>query len=266
MTDPAATLAQLAFLVEAGADETIGDEPVNRFAAPPAVAARAAPAVPPPAPAPVRPPEAVAVGGDDAIGSAQALAAAAGSLDELKRMVENFDGCPLKRGAAHTVFADGNPASRVMLIGEAPGREEDRAGVPFVGRAGKLLDKMLAAIGRDRNGVYITNVVAWRPPENREPTPEEVGACLPFLRRHIELVDPALVVLLGAVAVKNVMGLTDGIMRLRGRWLEYRLGSRMVPVLPTLHPAYLLRQPAQKKLAWHDLMAVAARLAEPETA
>ncbi len=263
MTDPAATLAQLLFLVEAGADETIGEEPVDRFAAPPAAAAaRTAPA----APAPVRPPEPESAGETDAIGSAQALAAAAGSLDELKKAVENFDGCPLKRGASHTVFAGGNPASRVMLIGEAPGREEDRAGVPFVGRAGKLLDKMLAAIGRDRDGVYITNVVAWRPPENREPTPEEVAACLPFLRRHIELVDPALIVLLGAVAVKNVMGLTDGIMRLRGRWLEYRLGSRMVPVLPTLHPAYLLRQPAQKKLAWHDLMEIAARLEEPEAA
>lgn len=199
-------------------------------------------------------------GGGDAIADAHGLARGAGDLDALRAALEHFEGCALKRSAQHTVFADGNPASRVMFIGEAPGRDEDRIGRPFVGRAGQLLDKMLAAIGLDRGGMYITNVINWRPPDNREPSPEEVAACLPFLRRHIELVDPAVIVLLGAVAARHVMGISEGIMRLRGRWLEYRLGERLVPVLPTLHPAYLLRQPAHKKLAWQDLLALQGRI------
>jgi DNA polymerase len=149
----------------------------------------------------------------------------------------------------------------VLLIGEAPGREEDRVGKPFVGRAGQLLDKMLASIGLDRTrNAYITNVINWRPPDNRDPTPDEAAQCLPFLRRHIELAQPQLIILLGAVAARHVVGKTDGIMKLRGRWMEYRVGDRMVPLMPTLHPAYLLRQPAHKKLAWRDLQAVRDRL------
>ena len=186
-----------------------------------------------------------------------AAAASATSLAELQAALEAFDGCALKRTATNTVFADGVASGRVLLIGEAPGRDEDRVGKPFVGRAGQLLDKMLASIGLDRKtNAYITNVINWRPPDNRDPAPEEAAACLPFLRRHIELADPGVIILLGAVAARHVVGISDGIMKLRGRWLEYRVGDRMVPLMPTLHPAYLLRQPAHKKLAWRDLQAV----------
>ena len=175
--------------------------------------------------------------------------------------MEGFDGGVLKRSATNTVFADGTPEGRVMFIGEAPGRDEDRIGKPFVGRAGQLLDKMLASIGLDRNrNAYITNVINWRPPDNRDPSPEEAAMCLPFLRRHIELANPGVIVLLGAVAARHVMGISEGIMKSRGRWMEYRVGDRMVPIMPTLHPAYLLRQPAHKKLAWRDLQALAIRM------
>ena len=261
-------LAALTWLVDAGADEAIGDEPVDRFVkrqtavAPtsqslPRLAAAAAPA------RIARPPADNLLAGvkeDDSIGTAQALARAAGSLAELKAALEGFEGCGLKKTASHTVFADGNPASRIMFIGEAPGREEDRMGLPFVGRAGKLLDQMMAAIHLDRTRAYITNVLNWRPPENRDPSPEEAAMCLPFLRRHIELVNPGIIILLGAVAARHVMGFSEGIMKLRGRWLEYRVGDIMVPVLPTLHPAYLLRQPAHKKLAWRDLQAAEQKM------
>ena len=147
-----------------------------------------------------------------------------------------------------------------MFVGEAPGHDEDKAGLPFVGRAGKLLDKMMAAIGLDRTSAYIINVMPWRPPDNRNPDPGEVAMCIPFLRRHIELAQPKIMILLGAVSARHVLGLNDGIMKLRGRWLEYRIGTEMIPVLPTLHPAYLLRQPAHKKLAWRDLQALADKL------
>jgi DNA polymerase len=248
-------LATLNWLVEAGADEAIAKEPVNRLAARAAVQPLQAPV--PPRAAPVRAPVIPAVIEGDAVGGAMAAAAAATSLAELQAALEAFDGCPLKRTATNTVFADGVASGRVLLIGEAPGRDEDRVGKPFVGRAGQLLDKMLASIGLDRNtNAYITNVINWRPPDNRDPTPEEAAACLPFLRRHIELADPQVIILLGAVAARHVVGISDGIMKLRGRWLEYRVGDRMVPLMPTLHPAYLLRQPAHKKLAWRDLQAV----------
>jgi uracil-DNA glycosylase len=196
----------------------------------------------------------------DGYGSAVDIAARCNSLPELKAALEAFDGSQLKKLATNTVFADGNPASRIMLIGEAPGRDEDAAGLPFVGRAGKLLDRMVAAIGLDRSTFYIINVMPWRPPDNRNPDPGEVAMCIPFLRRHIELTQPKILILLGAVAARHVLGLNDGIMKLRGRWLEYRIGSEMIPVLPTLHPAYLLRQPAHKKLAWRDLQSAADRL------
>jgi len=254
-------LATLTWLVEAGADEAIGETPVNRLAAkaPPPAPTRA---VPRPAPA-----VAASVGADtehhDIVGTAQTLAAAATSLSELRAAMEGFDGCALKRTATNTVFADGTELAPVMLIGEAPGREEDRVGKPFVGRAGQLLDKMLASIGLDRaHNAYITNVINWRPPGNRDPAPDEAAQCLPFLRRHIELAQPTVIILLGAVAARHVVGRTDGIMRMRGHWMEYRIGERMVPLMPTLHPAYLLRQPAHKKLAWRDLQAVRDRLAQ----
>lgn len=252
-------LSTLNWLVEAGADEAIAEQPVNRLAAKAQVAPQptTTPERPaPPRPAPARAPAALPLD-SDAIGNAQAAAAAATSLAELRSALEAFEGCPLKRTATNTVFADGVAEGRVMLIGEAPGRDEDRIGKPFVGRAGQLLDKMLDSIALDRkSNAYITNVINWRPPDNRDPTPEEAAACLPFLRRHIELAQPKLIILLGAVAARHVVGATDGIMRLRGRWLEYRIGDTMVPLMPTLHPAYLLRQPAHKKLAWRDLQAV----------
>jgi uracil-DNA glycosylase len=259
-------LATLAWLVEAGADEAIQETPVNRLkapivqppAAPPPVAAMR-PQQAKPVPSPLSQNASASVPGD-AIGGAQAAAAGAHDLAALKTALESFEGSALKRMATNTVFSDGVAESRIMLIGEAPGRDEDRIGKPFVGRAGQLLDKMLASIGLNRSSnCYITNVMNWRPPDNRDPSPEEAAICLPFLRRHIELVNPQLILLLGAVAARHVMGISDGIMKTRGRWMEYRVGDVMVPVLPTLHPAYLLRQPAHKKLAWRDLQAFAAK-------
>jgi len=256
-------LSALAWLLEAGADEAVLEEPVDRF-----VARTPATVRPPVAPAGERPrasvsanaatPQAAAaIPQSDNIGQAMEIAASCNSLHALRDALEAFDGCPLKKTAAHTVFADGTPSHRIMFIGEAPGAEEDRQGKPFVGRAGQLLDKMLASIGLDREtNTYITNVLNWRPPGNRDPSPEEAAVCLPFLRRHIELVAPEIIVLLGATAARHVLGRTDGIMRLRGHWLEYFAAGKMVPVMPTLHPAYLLRQPAHKKLAWRDLQAI----------
>ncbi|HSM96908.1 MAG TPA: uracil-DNA glycosylase [Rhizomicrobium sp.] len=268
-------LSALAWLVEAGADEAVGDAPVNRLSARPAPKPtdylQPAPGYRPPPAAPQRPasarpaptlaqqartPASLPLEGDD-IGNAMEIAARTNTLPELKAALEAYDGCALKKLATNTVFADGTPGARILCIGEAPGRDEDKAGLPFVGRAGKLLDKMLAPIGLDRTkNVYIINVLPWRPPDNRNPDPVEVAKCIPFLRRHIDLANPDLIVLLGAVAVKNVMGKTDGIMATRGKWLEYHVNGRMVPVMPTLHPAYLLRQPAHKRLAWHDLQAI----------
>jgi len=252
------TLSTLAWLVNAGADEAVLDQPVDRFNAPAKTSVPPRTAVAPvqrPMPQAVAP--AMAASEGDTIGRAMEMAQGANSLTELKAALEAFDGCALKKTATNTVFADGTPSHHIMFIGEAPGRDEDRMGLPFVGRAGKLLDKMLATIDLDRaKNVYITNVINWRPPDNRDPTPEEAAMCLPFLRRHIELVAPEIIILLGAVAVRHVLGRTDGIMRMRGKWLEYHAAGRMVPVMPTLHPAYLLRQPAHKKLAWRDLQAI----------
>jgi DNA polymerase len=186
------------------------------------------------------------------------LAAAAGSIDELRAALSDFDGCPLKETATNLVLCDGNPESRVMIIGEAPGAEEDRRGLPFVGAAGHLLDLMLAAIGLDRDGVHITNLLFWRPPGNRNPTAAEVTACLPFVERQIELVDPEVLLLLGGSAAKTLLARQEGILRLRGHWTHYQHAglSRPIPAMPSLHPAYLLRQPAQKRLAWRDFLAV----------
>ncbi len=277
-TLPQDSLSALTWLVEAGADEAMGEVAVDRFAAkkpqpnPPLegglkfaerISGRGQAPVTEfrPSPKPAARVSTLPQGeGKDEIGDAIVLARAATSLADLKAALESFDGCALKRTATNTVFADGNPASRVLFIGEAPGRDEDRQGLPFVGRAGKLLDKMLAAIDLDRTSAYITNVLNWRPPDNREPSPEEAALCLPFLRRHIELVDPLVMILLGGTSVRHVMGRSDGIMKTRGRWLEYNVAGRMVPVMPTLHPAYLLRQPAHKKLAWRDLLAVEQKI------
>jgi DNA polymerase len=191
---------------------------------------------------------------NDHIGQAMEIARACNSLPELKAALESFEGCALKQIATTTVFADGNPDARILFIGEAPGYEEDKSGLPFVGKAGKLLDKMLAAIGLDRTTAYIINVLPWRPPDNRNPEATEVAKCIPFMRRHIELHAPELIVLLGGVAVRHVLGKPEGIMQTRGKWQQYHVAGRMIPVMPTLHPAYLVRQPAHKKLAWRDLL------------
>lgn len=249
-------LSTLNWLVEAGADEAIGIEPVNRLAAPTVAAPKPVTA---PAPAAISPRAAPPTG--DGVDGALAAAASATTLMELRAALESFDGCALKCTATNMVFADGVAAGGILFIGEAPGRDEDRIGRPFVGRAGQLLDKMMASIGLSRTtNAYITNVINWRPPDNRDPTPKEAAQCLPFLRRHIELANPGVIILLGAVAARHVVGTGDGIMKLRGRWMEYRVGERMVPLMPTLHPAYLLRQPAHKKLAWRDLQAVRAKM------
>jgi len=200
---------------------------------------------------------------NDHIGRALEIANACNSLAELKAALEAFEGCALKQFANTTVFADGNPDARIMFIGEAPGYEEDKTGLPFVGRAGKLLDKMLGAVELDRTSAYIINVLPWRPPDNRNPDLTEVAKCIPFLRRHIELHAPEVMVLLGGSPLRHVLGKTEGILQSRGKWLQYHAGGRMVPVMPTLHPAYLLRNPAEKKAAWTDLQAVMARFPKP---
>ncbi len=237
-----------------GADEAIGEAPVDRFA--PAGGPRPRPAVaneepPPPirvsAPAPKAGP-----------GAAEAVKAA--TLAELEALVARFEGCALKRTAKSLCFARGRDGARVMFIGEAPGRDEDLQGKPFVGRAGQLLDRMLGAIGLGEDDVYITNTVYWRPPGNRTPTPEEVEACAPFLARQIELNAPQVLVLLGNAAAQSLLGLNEGIMRLRGKWLIYASGDREIAALATLHPAYLLRNPEAKRLAWRDMLALKERL------
>jgi DNA polymerase len=255
----------LRWYVEMGADEAIGAEPNDRFAAP--VARRPEPvSAAPPVPAAAEPSAAVPlrrVEGFAAAASARALAEAAQTLDELRAAIAGFEGCALRRTATNTVFADGTPGAPLMIIGEAPGAEEDRLGLPFVGRSGQLLDRMLAAIGFDRKrNVYITNVLFWRPPGNRKPTDEETAACLPFVWRHIALLAPRVVMLSGGTATAALLGRAEGITRLRGRWfpLEVPGLDRAVPAMATYHPSFLLRTPARKGEAWRDLLAVQSKL------
>ena len=256
--DFAADLATLAWLLELGADEAIAEAPINRFEAPkeapaPRPAARR-PATPPPAPPPVAAPAADA--------GAAALAAACDSLPALRAAMAAFEGCALKQGARNLVFADGNPRARVMIVGEAPGQDEDLAGLPFVGRSGQLLDRMFAAIGLSRRAeapeeaLYITNLLPWRPPRNRDPAGNEAAVMAPFLFRHIELVEPDFLVLMGKIAVHAVLDTSERITQIRGRWVDWR----GIPTLPTFHPAYLLRSPLQKREAWADLLSLRARI------
>ena len=248
-----AALAALAWEVEAGADEAIGDAPVNRYdlavEAPKPLAAKAS--APPP-------PSLVAA---DPVAAAQSAADGARSLEDLRDAIAAFDQCELKKGARNTVFADGNPRARVLILGEAPGAEEDREGRPFVGRAGQLLDRMFAAIGLSRHSpdaetaLYITNVMPWRPPGNRDPSPAEIAMMLPFVQRHIALVDPQVIVVVGNTPLFALTG-TKGILRARGNWNQ-ALGK---PLLPMTHPAYLLRNPAAKREAWADLLSLQQRL------
>lgn len=253
----------LSWYAEMGVTEALDETPRNHFADPVPAGGNGQPrlrALPGRPAAPARPMAAAATAPDDAAVSAKALAREARTLDELKTALAGFEGCALKATAKNLVFADGNPEGRVMMVGEAPGAEEDRQGLPFVGRSGRLLDKMLAAIGRDRRGVYIANCVPWRPPGNRTPTPQETAICLPFLMRQIELADPDILVCLGGPAAATLLGVKDGILKSRGRWASFHTGQREIRAIATLHPAYLLRQPLQKRLAWRDLLAIRAAL------
>ena len=200
------------------------------------------------------------VGPEAVLAYARAQAGPCSSIAQLKSALQAYEGCGLRATATHLVFADGNPEADLMLIGEAPGREEDRLGLPFVGTSGQLLDRMLAAIGLDRTNAYIGNVIFWRPPGNRNPSSEEIAACLPFVERHIELAQPKVILLLGAIAAKTLLNETDGITRLRGKWFDYKVGGQTIPAMATFHPAYLLREPGQKRNAWRDLLNVAEQL------
>lgn len=292
--DEAALLAALAWQVAVGADEAIGAAPVERYRsaeragdAPTSAAAtrdapaRAASATPaehgsigaaPPAAwrdARARPAHAAPGGrparleaSAEAGRAARQLATAARTIAELRDALDAFDGCPLRETATNVVFGDGNPRAKLMLVGEAPGADEDRLGKPFVGVSGQLLDRMMAWIGLDRARFYITNILYWRPPGNRQPTAAEVAACLPFIERHIELIDPELLVLVGGSSAKTLLGRNEGIMRLRGQWFQYQSPrmARPIPATAIFHPAYLLRSPAQKREAWRDLLALKQRL------
>jgi uracil-DNA glycosylase len=271
----------LAFYRDAGADELVGEEPVDRMAD--EVAASPLPAGGRPdgeavrvrvsnqnaraenGPTPDRlrrsvPPAVgegkVLVSPDAAIMAAREAAKTAASLDDLRKLLEDFQGCALRNTATQLVFADGNPQGRLMFVGEAPGHEEDVTGRPFVGRSGKLLDRMIEAIGLDRTKVYIANVVPWRPPGNRTPTPQETAICLPFIRRQIELADPDILVCLGGPSMQTLLGTKDGITRTRGRWFKYDTGTREIRAMASFHPAFLLRSPLQKRLSWRDFLAI----------
>ncbi len=283
---PEEAAARLAFQVEAGVTDALADEARNRYQTrakeAPASDARVTPQgrempspdVPregrrapiarmeEPAPQPMRmqTPSTIPLEEKQAALSARAIAANARTLDELREALANFDGCTLRYTAKNLVFADGNPNARIMLVGEAPGRDEDIQGLPFVGRSGQLLDRMLASIGLDRKSVYIANTLPWRPPGNRTPTPAEQAICMPFIERQIELSSAEVLVLVGGVSAKQLLATDTGIMKLRGRWSTYRAGERELPALPIFHPAYLLRQPAQKRLAWRDLLSLKAHL------
>jgi DNA polymerase len=267
--------ALLAFYAEAGVDEALDDAPINRFeerAPQPAQSSRqqeaqtqaqrsapSQPAAPPPVARPDAQPAAVPDG--QQIAFARELAARAATLDELRECMAGFDGCNLKTTAKNLVFSDGNPEAAVMFVGEAPGRDEDLEGKPFVGRSGQLLDRILAAIDLDRSKVYIANVIPCRPPGNRAPTPQETEICRPFIERQIELVGPKVLVHLGGASAKTLLNTTEGILRLRGNWRVYTGPSGVeIPAMPTLHPAYLLRTPAHKRLAWRDFLEVKMKL------
>ncbi|MGI9465253.1 MAG: uracil-DNA glycosylase [Aestuariivirgaceae bacterium] len=265
-------LDQLAWLIEMGADEVVGDQPVDRFAASAErlQQARQAPAAANRAPCSPRkttarqatPP----ASNEAAVQDSRQLAGSCQSLADIEQALIAFDACPLKRTASNLCYADGNADARVMFIGEAPGRDEDIQGKPFVGRSGQLLDKMLIAIGLDRastdaaSAAFITNVIYWRPPGNRKPTDIETLMCMPFVERTIELQAPDFIVCLGATPMQRLTGRTEGILKSRGRWMEMEVAGRAMPLIATLHPAYLLRQPAQKRLAWRDFLEIRHRL------
>ena len=266
----------LAFYQEAGVDAAIGETPVDRLAEP-----EAAPPMPAPAPMPelarpkppATPPRQISArelgtngaapppSPDAAIMAAREAARTAADLDALRAILDRFEGCALRATATKLVFGRGNPQSRVMFVGEAPGYEEDKSGLPFVGRSGHLLDRMMAAIGLDETNAYIANIVPWRPPGNRTPTPQESAICLPFITRQIELTGADVLVCLGGPSAQTLLNIREGITRSRGRWYPFQAGSREIRALATFHPAFLLRSPLQKRLAWRDFLALRKALA-----
>jgi DNA polymerase len=281
--------AILKFYAEAGVVDLLNDEPIDRFEVSrkqleekrakrgnvnPALSPRVAAATSrkstsprlttdKPAASPIQAASTnITVPDQEKIDEARALAKSANSVDELKDLLADFKGCNLRQGAKNTVFADGNPNAPIMFIGKAPGRDEDRQGVPFVGPIGQLFDKMLAAIDLDRDKSYITNIVPWRPPGNRTPVPHEIELCRPFAVRHIELIKPKLIVLMGNVSTQTLLETNKNILSLRGTWAEYDVGGEKVPTMPTLHPDHLIKNPASKRNAWKDLLAISARLKE----
>jgi uracil-DNA glycosylase len=291
-----AARALLAFYAEAGVASFVREEPVNRLAEAgladtaraqvPAPAAekppdlstapvdgvgkrgapeerpREWPSLTPAAPLPAPAVQAMAVSPEAAAMAAREAAKSAATLEELRAILERFEGCALKLMAKQLVFADGNPQARLMFVGEAPGREEDIEGLPFVGRSGQLLDRMLKAIGLDRRDAYIANIIPWRPPGNRTPTPQESAVCLPFIQRQIELANPDILVCLGGPSMQTLLGIKDGIRKSRGRWLAYHTGTREIRAIATFHPAYLLRSPLEKRHAWRDFLAIKRALGE----
>lgn len=270
--DTAAARELLAFYADAGVDALVGEEPVDWLAAA-QLAATAAPAVaerPPSRPAATAAPVVAAAipaatapaSPDVAVMAAREAARSATSLDELRAILSTFEGCALRTTAKQLVFADGNPKARVMFVGEAPGREEDLEGLPFVGRSGKLLDLMMAAINLNRTTAYIANIIPWRPPGNRTPTPQESQICLPFTLRQIELANPDILVCLGGPSAQTLLGLKDGIKRTRGKWFSFQTGTREIRAIATFHPAYLLRSPLEKRFAWRDFLAIKKALDE----
>jgi DNA polymerase len=267
----------LRFYVEAGVDVALSEVPIDRFAesreiaeraadspktGDPVIASKAREASPSPArpsaltPLTAPPSSAFAAPSEAVVMAAREAAALAETLDELQATLGRFEGCNLRLTATNLVFADGNPEARVMFVGEAPGFEEDMQGLPFVGRSGQLLDRMMAAIGLERGTAYIANVIPWRPPGNRTPTPQETEICRPFIERQIALADPDFLILLGGAAAKQILKTSEGILKLRGAWRRYDTGRREIRAMGTLHPAYLLRQPLQKRLAWRDLLSL----------
>jgi DNA polymerase len=271
IADPRALREILAFYQEAGVDVAVGETSVDRLTVqepPPAPAPAARPTPPPvrtllprdlatngaaaPPPAP-----------DAAVMAAREAATTAANLDELRAILERFEGCALRATATQLVFARGTPGARVMFVGEAPGYEEDKSGKPFVGRSGHLLDRMMAAIGLNESNAYIANIVPWRPPGNRTPTPQESAICLPFIRRQIELANPDILVCLGGPSAQTLLNIKEGITKSRGRWYPFHTGTREIKALATFHPAFLLRSPLQKRLAWRDFLALKKALSSP---
>jgi DNA polymerase len=282
----AAARALLEFYAEAGVDALVGEMPLDRLSvaridlAPPAIGEQTLDVEQAPERAPIvrapdmRPriapalsPESSFAGAapaapDIAVMAAREAARTAASLVELREILSKFEGCALRGTAKQLVFADGNPQARVMFVGEAPGREEDLEGLPFVGRSGKLLDLMMAAIGLNRTTAYIANIIPWRPPGNRTPTPQESQICLPFIRRQIELANPDVLVCMGGPASQTLLGIKQGIRATRGRWFDFHTGTREIRAIATYHPAYLLRTPSEKRFSWRDFLAIKKALSQ----